>query len=142
MRILCLDFDGVLHAYTSGWQGVEKVADGPTPGAMAFLREAAKTFQVHIFSSRSGSANGVQAMKAALYGWLRADGMDEGDAETFVEVGLCWPTAKPSAFLTIDDRALCFKGEFPALETLHNFKTWVEVNNESQRSRTDPAKGR
>jgi hypothetical protein len=128
MRILCIDFDGVLHAYTSGWQGVDKVADGPTPGAMAFLREAAKTFQVHVYSSRSGSRNGVGAMKAALYGWLRADGMDEGDAETFVETGLCWPSEKPAAFLTIDDRALCFKGEFPTIESLHNFKTWVELN--------------
>jgi hypothetical protein len=134
MRILCLDFDGVLHAYTSGWQGVDKVADGPTPGAMMFLREAVKGFQVHIFSSRSGSLAGQQAMRNALFDWLVDDGLDEVDAQTFIERDLCWPTEKPAAFLTIDDRALCFKGEFPALETLHNFKTWVELNKHDNRT--------
>ena len=133
MRILCLDFDGVLHAYTSGWQGVEKVADGPTPGALAFLREAVKGFQVHVYSSRSSSPIGLQAMQNALFDWLVEDGMDEIDAQTFIERDLLWPTAKPSAFITLDDRAICFKGEFPTLETLHNFKTWVEVNKDGQR---------
>lgn len=133
MRILCMDFDGVLHAYTSGWQGVDKVADGPTPGAMAFLREAARSFQVHVYSSRSGSDAGRLAMQGAMLKWLVADGMETLDAAEFVERSLCWPTEKPAAFLTIDDRAICFKGEFPALESLHNFKTWVEVLKDGQR---------
>jgi len=128
-----LDFDGVLHAYTSGWQGVDKVADGPTPGAMAFLREAAKTFQVHVYSSRSGSLAGQQAMKSAIHDWLTADGMEDNEAEDFIMRSLCWPTEKPAAFLTLDDRVLCFKGEFPTIEALHNFKTWVEVLKDGQR---------
>lgn len=133
MRILCLDFDGVLHAYTSGWQGVEKVTDGPTPGAMAFVREAIKTFQVHVYSSRSGSHVGRTVMKQSLFKWLIADGMVEDEALNLVDRDLCWPTEKPSAFLTIDDRAICFKGEFPTVESLHNFKTWVEVNKDGNR---------
>jgi hypothetical protein len=30
--ILCLDFDGVLHSYTSGWKGAAVIPDPPVPG--------------------------------------------------------------------------------------------------------------
>lgn len=35
-----------------------------------------------------------------------------------------FPTKKPAAFLTIDDRAVCFKGVFPKPESLLDFKPW------------------
>ena len=37
---------------------------------------------------------------------------------------LQFPTHKPPALLTIDDRAFQFKGEFPALDDIENFKPW------------------
>ena len=61
--ILCLDFDGVLHSYTSGWQGASVVADEPVPGAASFLRDAVEHFSVRIYSSRSGQVGGIGAMK-------------------------------------------------------------------------------
>ena len=60
--ILCLDFDGVIHSYTSGWKGADVVSDPPVPGAIAFLREAVKFFRVAIFSSRSNQPGGIEAM--------------------------------------------------------------------------------
>jgi len=33
---------------------------------------------------------------------------------------------KPAAFLTIDDRAVCFDGTFPTTEQMLNFKPWYK----------------
>lgn len=35
-----------------------------------------------------------------------------------------WPTEKPAAMISIDDRALTFDGTWPALDTLKTFKPW------------------
>jgi hypothetical protein len=119
-KTLCIDFDGVLHSYTSGWKGVEVVADPPTPGAMEWLASLQKDTGLEpvIYSSRSKEHAGIVAMR----GWLREHGAAVG-----VDVDkLKFPTEKPAAFLTIDDRAICFTGVFPALGEIHGFKTWSQ----------------
>lgn len=120
LPILCVDFDGVLHAYTSGWRGATVVPDGPTPGALDFLAEAVKHFDVCIYSSRSSQDGGIVAMETALHDWL----WDARDYDTFDR--LSFPDHKPAAFLTIDDRALCFEGTFPDAASLLAFKPWNE----------------
>lgn len=116
--ILCLDFDGVLHAYTSGWQGATVMADGPVPGAMNFLAEAVQSFDVCIYSSRSKEDGGIVAMETALHTWL-------WDARHYEVLDkLSFPDQKPAAFLTIDDRAICFTGTFPKVDELLAFKPW------------------
>ena len=37
---------------------------------------------------------------------------------------LKFPTEKPPAFLTIDDRAWCFTGQWPEISDLQNFTPW------------------
>ena len=49
MPILCLDFDGVLHSYTSGWLGADVIPDPPVPGYAQFLLRAVEVFEVHTF---------------------------------------------------------------------------------------------
>ena len=120
--ILCLDWDGVIHAYTSGWQGVTVIPDGPVPGAAAFIAAAVDRFRVCIYSSRSDSAEGIGAMQAYLMLWLQGElGLDTGLA---IWQKVEWPTTKPPALVTIDDRAVTFTGVWPSLDELAAFRPW------------------
>lgn len=113
--ILCLDFDGVIHSYTSGWQGATTIPDLPVKGAFDFIFEAMKHFDVRIYSSRSKEPGGIKAMQQWFY---------ENDFMPWTKLG--WPESKPSAFLTIDDRAIQFTGTFPKIEELKQFKPWYK----------------
>lgn len=119
--ILCLDFDGVIHSYVSGWKGESIIEDPPVEGALKFIQEALQHFRVMIYSSRSSSSSGIAAMKEWLFGHCRS--RYRGD---FWWLDIEWPTSKPSAFLTIDDRAIQFTGTFPHIDVILNFKTWTE----------------
>ena len=44
-------------------------------------------------------------------------------ARDFVKT-IQWPTHKPPAMITLDDRALNFNGEWPNLGNLTRFKPW------------------
>lgn len=115
--ILCLDFDGVIHSYTSGWEGAAVISDPPVPNVFRFIREAQRHFRVAIFSSRSNQPGGLEAMKdyIALNSEVRFN-----DPIYDLE----WPLEKPPAFITIDDRAIMFTGEWPSIESLLAFKPW------------------
>jgi hypothetical protein len=119
---LCLDFDGVIHSYTSGWKGVNVIPDPPVPGAMAFIAAAIEHFHVDVFSSRSSDPLGRRAM----WMYIRA-GMEKefGDdkASTIVSK-IDFPVNKPAAFISIDDRAITFQGVWPTLEALLAFVPW------------------
>lgn len=119
--ILCLDFDGVIHSYSSGWQGADVIPDPPVPGAAEFILAATRIFTVNIFSSRSNQPGGLNAMRNYIHSMLidchGQLGIDVSDA-------LVYPLEKPAALVTLDDRALTFDGTWPVIETLKNFKPW------------------
>lgn len=116
--ILCLDFDGVCHSYTSGWKGAAVIPDPPVPGLYEFLWSALVEFEVHIFSSRSHQEGGRQAM----IDWFTAHARGSSDFQTVKQ--LQFPLEKPPAFLGIDDRVLTFRGEWPDIQEMKAFKTW------------------
>jgi len=130
--ILCLDFDGVIHSYTSGWRGAAEIPDPPVPGAMDFLIAAVTDFEVHIFSSRSHQEGGIKAMQDYVERHLFLCMLDTYDSEELAKEraklkarkSIKWPTEKPPALVTIDDRAICFTGTFPSTEELKIFKPW------------------
>lgn len=120
--ILVLDFDGVLHSYRSGWQGAHVVSDPPVEGALEALKTYVDAFQVQILSSRSHQHSGINAMG----GWLadllvKAYGPLKGN---MILHSITFPTQKPPAHVTLDDRALTFNGTFPSVEELLAFKPW------------------
>ncbi len=125
--ILCLDFDGVLHSYTSGWKGADIIPDPPVPGAIAFLYDAIMVFDVQIYSSRSHQEGGIDAMMDWIAKWETAwieEDLNRPRPRTSLLLNITFPTEKPAAMVTIDDRALTFTGEWPAIETLQAFKPW------------------
>ena len=120
--ILCLDFDGVIHSYSSGWKGADTIPDPPVDGAIAFMLVALSSFQVYIFSSRSNQRGGLQAMKY----WLKHHARNawyDSPAGLGLE-NVIFATEKPPALVTIDDRAITFTGEWPRVEELLAFKPW------------------
>ena len=123
--ILCLDFDGVIHSYVSGWQGVAVISDPPVPGALHAIVAYMEHFRVAIFSSRSNQPGGLSAMQQ----WLGYWSVDEehgmpGDFDHGAWGAIEWPLEKPAAFVTIDDRAITFDGTWPTPGLLKEFKPW------------------
>jgi len=125
--ILAIDFDGVLHSYSSGWQGPRNIPDPPVEGSIEWLEDLLgcpdyfgigpryKDFRVMIFSSRSRYIGGRRAMKK----WLVKHGLDVNYLEL-----IKFPLMKPPAFLQIDDRAIAFNGQFPTVKEMKAFKPW------------------
>lgn len=123
--ILCLDFDGVIHSYTTGWKGAHIIQDSIVEGAISFILEALKHFEVAIFSSRSNQKNGIEAMRQYL-----KDNAGQAWYESIDGPGLesvTFPKEKPPAKISIDDRAITFTGKWPDMELLKTFQPWNKV---------------
>jgi hypothetical protein len=120
--ILCLDFDGVIHSYSSGWHGAAVISDPPVEGAISFLICAVQEFDVVIFSSRSNQRGGIKAMQR----WLKEhSGMAWHDSPCGPGIeDVRFVKEKPPALVTIDDRAITFNGTWPELSDLRSFKPW------------------
>ena len=111
--ILILDFDGVIHSYISGWKGATVIPDIPVPGALEAIRKYVLDFDVCILSSRSHQEGGIEAMK---------DWMERYDPG--ITTLIRFPLEKPPALVSIDDRAIQFKGIWPEPARLLTFKPW------------------
>lgn len=136
--ILCIDFDGVVHAYTTKWSNAWTIADGPVAGAIpALLGLLDAGFDVAIYSSRSKNIRGRWAMKSWLGREIAAHWQEGGRLPSDAEVEcwgdakgiyrkFSWPWFKPAAMMTIDDRALTFNGDWSqyTAEYIRAFKPW------------------
>ncbi|HZP47774.1 MAG TPA: hypothetical protein VFB07_04535 [Vicinamibacterales bacterium] len=104
-RIACVDFNGVLDAYT-GWRGAGHF-DPPRPGARAFLEAlASRGYRVVIFTTRW--AGDVRR-------WLHEHALDHLVEDV--------TDRKPAAHVFVDDRAVCFRGDFD--ETLRQIDAFA-----------------
>ena len=104
---ILIDLDGVLNDY-----GKEKFDENQIPeikdGAKEFVRELSKEFDLYLFTTR----NRLLASK-----WLINNDLDK----FFKDV----TDTKIPAYLHIDDRAVCFKGNYKnALEDIQNFSVY------------------
>jgi hypothetical protein len=131
-QTLCIDFDGVIHSYEKGWQGGD-IYGTVTDGFWEWARECASHFNLVIYSSRSKTRDGRAAMKA----WLKTQWKASG--HTGLMPPFVYTSEKPPAWLTIDDRAICFEGRWDwlRLEVLQTFRPW---NDRRQDNGTPPAR--
>lgn len=132
--IICIDFDGVIHSYERGWQNGE-IYGTVVPGFFEWVERVRDHFKLVIYSSRSTDDDGVIAMGAWLHkqrnDWIKAGGHRNPTEPLEIE----FAHEKPPAFLTIDDRAIRFDGDWNAPElaadALHNFKPWMQRGEQS-----------
>ena len=121
-RLICVDFDGVIHSYQHGFEGIDQANDPPVPGAFEFLDTLLQAgFRVAIYSSRSREYAGLRCMANYLH--------THGAGHLVHKVS--WPREKPAAWLTIDDRAVTFDGTFPSLRTIDRFRPWNRAHKKS-----------
>lgn len=112
-KVLAIDFDGVVHRYSRGWQD-GRIYDPPMPGARRALAWLQRKFKIVIFSRRAVH-QGTKGIKT----WLDRNRIPY-DAVTKI---------KPRARWYIDDRAIRFIDwgktlkEIMKLERDYPFKT-------------------
>jgi hypothetical protein len=130
--IICIDFDGVIHDYRRGWQDGSIYGD-VVPGFFDWAKEANNYFKLVIYSSRSKTPEGIQAMRD----WLQAQYRSACYAAKSWDVTWLnyepfeFSAVKPPAFVTIDDRGIQFQGNWSApelsVEAIRAFKPWNDV---------------
>lgn len=122
---ICIDFDGVIHSYEHGWKNGE-IYGTVTEGFFEWATQMKHHFTLVIYSSRSKDTD----MRSRMLLWLR-DRWNEW-VGTFNHTNpVLWGDfdfahEKPSAFMTIDDRCICFDGDWSKItpDVIFNFKPW------------------
>ncbi len=126
--IVCIDFDSTIHLYSRGWQD-GSIYDDVVPGFFAWAARAKDHLRLVIYSSRSKTEEGRDAMKVWLAHqlslWIE-NGWNGG--ATIGMDNFEFAHEKPPAFLTIDDRAVTFMGDWNdpriSVESILAFKPW------------------
>lgn len=101
-KTLAIDFDGVIHQYSKGWQD-GSIYDRPMPGARQALTRLKQKFKIVIFSRRA-----VHQGTKEIEKWLKKYKMPY-DRITKI---------KPRARWYIDDRAIRFTNWHNTLKEL------------------------
>lgn len=95
-RTIALDFDGVVHAYTSRFTPIP--ADPPREGALRFVNQLVdEGFTIIYHTARAGNASYIDH----VLDWLKRYHFPPGEVTAF----------KPAAIAYVDDRAV-YAGPF------------------------------
>ncbi len=97
---VCLDFDGVIHSYKSGWRGVTTIPDEPVHGAARAIATLRERYRVVVHSARCNTVEG----RTAISNWLARHGIEVDE--------VC--EHKPPAIVYLDDRGVRFTGDWEA----------------------------
>ena len=111
---IVLDFDGVIHSYTSGWRGITVIPDPVVPGIKEMIDKLrSEGYEVVVVSTRCKTEDGIVAISSYLF--QNNIYVDQISME------------KPPAVCYVDDRAICFRGNpEETYKKIKGFKTWLE----------------
>ncbi len=138
---ISVDFDGVIHSYTTPWINAHTIPDPPVEGAIAWLIQMVQCFNVVIFSTRCRTWRGRRAMRK----WLRGHGELYWESlitgtHRYGLNSIRFSYTKPPALIYLDDRAVRFTGPgtFPTKDDIHQqYIPW----NKSQHATRLSARG-
>ena len=123
-KIVSMDFDGVIHSYKSGWCGADVIPDPPNPGAMEFILAALQHgLEIHIHSSRCATEEGC----VAILHYMRKHAQEHFGFLPREFENIVISPDKPPAHVSIDDRAICFKGIWPTIKEIMEFQPWFKT---------------
>ncbi|MCW5979477.1 MAG: hypothetical protein KIT09_15475 [Bryobacteraceae bacterium] len=118
-RVVCVDLDGVLNLY-DGWKGAEYFHP-PRPGALEFLKALREqNYEIVVFTVR---------WAPHVWDWIREHGLEPYVDEV--------TDKKPPAWAYIDDRAICFTGDFQ--ETVQRLRAFRPHWDGAPREQETPA---
>jgi 5'(3')-deoxyribonucleotidase len=104
-KTIAIDFDGVIHKYSKGWQN-GAIYDPPMDGALDAVKKLATNNRLIIFSTRAKDPK----MRLEMLAWLNKHGF----ASYFSKV----THEKAIAHIYIDDRGLRFADWSNTMDTL------------------------
>lgn len=143
MSTVAIDFDGVIHKYSRGWQG-GKIYDPPMPGAIEAVKEIMEVESVVVFTARTDleavcawlTSYGVECVSYDDWQWSLPSerrGSVFWDDKSRVLV----TNRKPAARVYLDDRAVKFGAggwdqalqdmELTIVETIHTYLVTVKL---------------
>jgi hypothetical protein len=120
---VAVDFDGVIHSYSSPWIAAHVIPDPPVENSIAWLHTTLQSFDIVIFTTRGKTWRGRRAVRRWLYAqanmlWYPAPGY-RGLEEIRVT------DRKVAALIYLDDRAIRFDGaNFPSKDEIHGLRPW------------------
>ena len=108
-KTVCLDFDGVIHSYRSGWFGESVIPDPPIHGVDKAIARLREWYDVVIHSSRCRTEEGREAIRE----WCAKHNIEVDD--------VC--EHKPPAIVYVDDRGIPFRGDWDQMiADIHSFR--------------------
>lgn len=108
-KTICLDFDGVIHSYSSGWKGETVIPDPPIHRSREAIAKLRESFRIVVHSARCCSEEGCEAIRQ----WLHKHNIEVDEVCMF----------KPPATVYLDDRAVPFTGNWEqAISDINAFR--------------------
>lgn len=122
-KTVVFDFDGVIHSYSSGWQGADIANDPPVEGIMDAMKSIKGAgYDIAVVSSRCATPGGRACVNDYLLKY---------DILKYIDT-IC--KEKPPAIVYIDDRAICFDGNAKSLLLqIQSFKPWYRQQPKSKK---------